>query len=177
MLVKILTIALACLFSNVSGQYIQLSSTKTQANGAFGVGKALTYDSIDADDKGLTFTSGGSVITVKTAGAYFIIAAPQVGSSISAPGLFGRLLRGSSAAKFTADYYVVLNGVAVSNSNVRLTADAGSQDVIVTQGVYVLVVGDKIEIFGAGPNTFSEFIPLNLAEPAIPSIITTMYKI
>jgi hypothetical protein len=179
MICKILFIALASLFSlsNVSGAYLQLSSTVTQTNGAFGTGVAITYNSIDATDNGMDFVSGESTITIKTAGTYFIIAAPQVGSKVAAPGLFGRLFRGSNSAKFSADYYVVQNGAAVANSNVRITADAGSQDVIVTQGVYILAAGDKIQIYGAGPDTFSEYIAPNGAEPAIPSIITTIYKI
>ena len=157
MLFKIL-IAAACLihYANAAGAYIQLSSTSTQTNGPIGTGAALTYNSIDAGPVNITFTSGTSKITVVKAGAYFIIAAPQVGYSGSGVGFFGRLL--GRTATYTADYYVVVNGAPVANSNVRLLANSDHKDVIVTQGVYVLNAGDVIEIFGAGTDSISEFI-------------------
>jgi hypothetical protein len=174
MLFKIL-IAVAYLFSSVNAQaYIQLSSTVTQPNAALGVGVGLTYNSIDAGPANITFTSGSSKITIVKPGPYFVIAAAQVGGTGSV-GFFGRLF--GSVATYTADYYVVLNGAAVANSNVRLTAPPTHKDVIVTQGVYILAAGDVIEIFGAGTNSFSEFIDKNGLEPAIPSIITTIYAI
>ena len=173
MLFKIL-ITVACLFNVAAGAYVQLSSTVSQPNGPIGVGAALTYNSIDAGPVNITYTSGTSKITVTRAGAYFIIAAPQVGYSGSGVGFFGRLL--GRTATFTADYYVVVNGVAVSNSNVRLSAVSTHKDVIVTQGVYVLAAGDEIEIFGAGIDSLSEFIT-QTGEPAIPSIITTVFSV
>jgi hypothetical protein len=175
MLFKIL-IAVAYLFNFASAQaYVQLSSTATQANAALGVGAALTYNSIDAGPVNITFTSGSSKITVVKAGAYFIIAAPQVGYSGSGVGFFGRLF--GNVATYTADYYVVVNGTPVGNSNVRLTATSEHKDVIVTQGVYILAAGDVIEIFGAGTDSISEFIAGEGAEPAIPSIITTVFSV
>jgi hypothetical protein len=175
MLFKIL-ITFACLFNvaNAAGAYVQLSSTVTQPNGPIGVGSALTYNSIDAGPVNITFTSGGSKITVVKAGAYFIIAAPQVGYSGSGVGFFGRLF--GQTATFTADYYVVVNGTPVSNSNVRLSAVSDHKDVIVTQGVYLLAAGDEVEIYGAGTDSFSEFIT-EAGEPDIPSVITTVFSV
>jgi hypothetical protein len=175
MLFKIL-LTFACLFNvaNAAGAYVQLSSTTTQPNGAVGVGSPLTYNSIDAGPVNITYTSGSSKITVVKAGAYFIIAAPQVGYSGGGVGFFGRLL--GRTASYLADYYVVVNGVPVANSNVRLSATSDHKDVIVTQGVYVLAAGDEIEIYGAGTDSFSEFIEED-GEPAIPSIITTVFSV
>lgn len=176
MLFKIL-IAVAYLFNyaNAAGAYVQLSSTVTQPNAALGVGAALTYDSIDAGPVNITFTSGTSKITIVKDGAYFIIAAPQVGYGGGGVGFFGRLF--GRVATYTADYYVVVNGTPVSNSNVRLTATSEHKDVIVTQGVYVLKAGDAVEIFGAGTDSISEFIAGVGTEPAIPSIITTVFSV
>jgi hypothetical protein len=175
MLFKIL-LTFACLFNvaNAVGSFVQLSSTTTQPNGPLGTGVAITYNSIDAGPVNITFTSGTSKITISKAGAYFIIAAPQVGYTGSGVGFFGRLL--GRTASYTADYYVVVNGTPVSNSNVRLSATSDHKDVIVTQGVYVLAAGDVVEIFGSGTDSASEFIE-ETGEPAIPSIITTVFSV
>ena len=173
MLFKLLFIAFT-LLSATNAQYIQLSSTISQPNGPIGTGVALTYNSIDASSLGITFTSGGSKIVIGVAGPYFVIAAPQVGYSGSGTGLFGRLF--GNTATFVADYYVVVNGTTVSNSNVRLLGTETTKDVIVTQGVYVLAAGDEVEIYGAGTDSFCEYIQ-EAGEPDIPSIITTVYRI
>eukprot|EP00590_Aulacoseira_subarctica_P006880 CAMPEP_0172419500 /NCGR_PEP_ID=MMETSP1064-20121228/5925_1 /TAXON_ID=202472 /ORGANISM="Aulacoseira subarctica , Strain CCAP 1002/5" /LENGTH=194 /DNA_ID=CAMNT_0013159013 /DNA_START=463 /DNA_END=1047 /DNA_ORIENTATION=+ len=147
--------------------YAQVSSTKNQTNAAIGTGAALTCDSIDALS-GIGFTSGGTQFTINTAGAYFLIAAIQVG--------FGGGCA-STVTSYTADYWVAVNGVAVSNSNVRLVAPSTSTDVIVTQGVYIFNKGDKVTIVGSGKCSISVVINPGGSEPLIPSIIATLYKI
>ena len=147
--------------------YAQVSSTKNQTNAAIGTGAALTCDSIDALS-GIGFTSGGSQFTINTAGAYFLIAAIQVG--------FGGGCA-STVATYTADYWVAVNGVAVANSNVRLVAASTATDVIVTQGVYIFNKSDKVTIVGSGKCSISMALNPGGSEPFIPSIITTMYKI
>lgn len=173
MLSKIL-FTVVCLLNAANGAYLQLSSTVSQPNGAIGVGTALTYNSIDATDGNITFTSGTSKIKVKKAGAYFVIAAPQVGYSGSGVGFLGRLL--GQVATYTADYYVAVNGVDVANSNVRLSATSDHKDVIVTQGVYILAAGDEVEVYGAGIDSLCEYIQ-QAGEPDIPSIITTVFSV
>jgi hypothetical protein len=153
-------------FNPTEAQYAQVSSTFTQSNGPIGVGAPLTYDSIDALS-GIEFKAGGSSFTIVTAGAYFLIAAPQVG--------FGGC--SVDTASFTADFWVAVNGVAVSNSNVRLVAPSSSTDVIVTQGVYIFNEGDTVEVLGSGECSVVEAISPGGGEPLIPSVITTMYKL
>jgi hypothetical protein len=175
MIFKIL-ILVSSLFNvaNGIGAYIQLSSTVSQPNGPIGTGTPITFNSIDAGPVNITFTSGTSKIKVLVGGAYFVIAAPQVGYSGSGVGFFGKLL--GRTASYTADYYVAVNGVDVPNSSVRLTADSGHKDVIVTQGVYVLNAGDEIEIIGSGVDSFSEYIK-EAGEPDIPSVIATVFSV
>jgi hypothetical protein len=175
MIFKIL-ILVSSLFNvaNAVGAYIQLSSTVSQPNGPIGTGTPITFNSIDAAPVNITFTEGSSKIKVTFGGAYFVIAAPQVGYSGSGVGFFGRLL--GRTATYTADYYVRVNGADIGNSNVRLLADSSHKDVIVTQGVYVLNAGDEIEIIGAGSDSFSEYI-LEPGEPAIPSVIATVFSV
>jgi hypothetical protein len=147
-------------------QYAQVSSTFSQTLGPLGVGSHLTYDSIDALE-GIEFNKGESNFTIVTPGAYFLIAAPQVG--------FGGC--SVDTASFTADFWVEVNEVAVSNSNVRLVASSSYTDVIVTQGVYVFNKGDTVEVVGSGECSIVEAISPGGDEPLIPSIITTMYHL
>jgi len=154
-------------FAPTGAQYAQVSSTYTQTNGPIGTGTPLTYDSVDALS-GIEFKAGGSNFTIVEPGAYFLIAAPQVafGGDCSA-----------DTASFTADFWVSVNEVAVSNSNVRLVAPSTSTDVIVTQGVYIFNKGDTVEVLGSGECSAATAIAPGGDEPLIPSIITTMYKL
>jgi hypothetical protein len=155
--------------SPVTAQYAQLSSTVNQKNGALGKGVAITFNSIDAIATGIAFTSGGSTITVNSAGTYFIVASPQVGFTSTAASC-------SSASLITADYWIVQNGKAVANTGVRLVTAKSGTDVIVSQGIFVLKAGDKIQVFGSGSCSGSvAFAPAG--EATIPSIIFSMYKI
>lgn len=152
--------------SPVAAQYAQLSSTVTQKNGALGKGVAITFNSIDAIATGLSFTKGSSTITVNSAGTYFVVASPQVGLATGC----------AKTAPFTADYWIVQNGVAVANTGVRLVTAATGTDVIVSQGIFVLKAGDKLQVFGSGICSASvAFAPAG--EATIPSIIFSMYKI
>jgi hypothetical protein len=150
----------------VAAQYAQLSSTATQKNGALGKGVAITFNSVDAIAPGLTFTKGSSTITVNSAGTYFVVASPQVGLAAGC----------AKTAPFTADYWIVQNGKAVANTGVRLVTAATGTDVIVSQGIFVLKAGDKLQVFGSGTCSASvAFAPPG--EASIPSIIFSMYKI
>lgn len=153
----------------IFAQFAQLSSTVSQANGVIGKGVALKYNSIDAI-QGITFTSGGSVVTIPTAGTYFVIAAPQVGFRPAA------VAPCKTATNYTADYWAVVNNVGVANSGVRMVGLKAHKDVIVTQGIFVFNAGDKVQIFGSGVCSQSEAIVVK-GEPLIPSIIFTIYKI
>ena len=153
----------------VAAQYAQLSSTATQKNGALGKGVAITFNSIDAIATGIAFTKGSSTITVNSAGTYFIVASPQVGFVSTAASC-------SKTGLFTADYWIVQNGKAVANTGVRLVTAGTGTDVIVSQGIFVLKAGDKIQVFGSGSCSGSvAFAPAG--EASIPSIIFSMYKI
>ena len=152
----------------VAAQYAQLSSSATQRNGALGKGVAITFNSIDAIATGLSFTQGTSTITVNSPGTYFVVASPQVGFS-SGPSCV-------RTRPFTADYWIVQNGQPVANTGVRLVAAGTGTDVIVSQGIFVLKAGDKIQVFGSG--TCSASVPFAPpGEATIPSIIFSMYKI
>jgi len=142
--------------------YIQLSSSLTQANGPFGSGTALTYNSIDGQ-LGIEFELGTSEIKIVEDGAYMIIIAPQIG---------GQGLKN----KAFADYWVKVNGMDAANSNVRYVSADEYTDVIICQGVYELAAGDSVEVYGSGLNSENVFLKPE-GEPAVPSIIVTAYKL
>merc|ERR1712113_480917 len=123
-----------------------------------------TFNSEDGI-KGVTFSEENpSVIGIESDGTYMIIIAPQVG---------GADVEGLA----TADFWVRLNGEDVANTNVRWKAFHDYTDVIIIQGVYGgLVAGDKVEVMGSGIN--SEIVLIEEeGQPAVPSIIVTVYKI
>ncbi len=116
---------------------------------------------------GIEFKADRSNFTIVTAGAYFLIAAPQ--------DIFG----GCSAdtESFTADFWVAVYGVVVSSSNVPLVAPSSATDVIVTQGVYIFNEGDTVEVLGSRECSVVETISPGGGVPLIPSGITTLCKL
>ena len=131
----VLLIFLSC---GIAGDYLQASSSVTQtANTSPTV---VTMDMVDAK-KGVTLDRDGS-ITIKTAGAYFIVAAPQV----------GRAGKGSYGC---FDLWLRVNGEDVDNSNVQLCNDKGSKakDVIVSQSILYLEEDDVVKLMMSIDNT------------------------
>mmetsp|Transcript_4221 Transcript_4221/g.6240 ORF Transcript_4221/g.6240 Transcript_4221/m.6240 type:complete len:488 (+) Transcript_4221:440-1903(+) len=155
------------LFSNetvatASAAFAQLSLVNDATLGAIGTGNALPYNSQDALSL-VTHTIGSSKVVIQEAGAYFAIAAPQVGSV-------------DQTAVATADFWMNLNGSPVGNSNVKLQMGGDNVDVIVCQGVVVFNQGDEFQIFGSGDNAEAVYIE-PASEPVIPSIIFSMFKL
>ena len=113
-----------------AAQYLQASSTVTQCPGT-----APDVVKMDITDAANGVTMANNKITVSEAGAYLIVAAPQVGREGAGPlGCF--------------DLWLRVNGSDVANSNVQLCQDAGSQakDVIISQGIVPLKAGDVLEV-------------------------------
>jgi len=149
---------------NPGAAYTQLSSTKTQINGPLGEGVPITFNSIDAIN-GVKFDEANpDEIVIAEDGAYFIVAAPQIG----AVDFF--------AGSQIADYWIRVNGENVGNSNVRYEDSSKFEDVIVCQGVYELSAGDIVQVIGSGKNSKTTAIE-EPGEPLVPSIIFSMHKI
>ena len=109
------------------------------------------------------------VVTVKTAGAYFMVAAVQVGKD---------------AAGDTGDYldiWIKQNGKDVDNSTCRqVIHDAKFTTVMVCQGVAECKAGDtfNVAISASSPGKGIGIKVIKPAgEPVVPSIIFSMYKI
>ncbi len=146
-----------------AGDFLQASSTITQCPGP-----EATVVEIDVVDGAEGIALEDNKITVSEAGAYLIVAAPQVGREGDGPmGCF--------------DLWLRVNGSDVSNSNVQLCQDAGSKakDVIISQGIVPLEEGDELEVMMSANNPEAELCIEAIqpdGEPLVPSIIFSIIK-
>jgi hypothetical protein len=141
----------ACVSMTAQAQFAQLSSSETQLGET-----TVTFDQIDGL-VGMTYSDGGGLM-VNSAGAYFVIAAPQV---ITGKGCYNA--------------WLTVNGQQVSHSNVQYCSQLPHQtDVIVSQGAGCFAEGDVINVLQSGTG-IKAIHPEG--EPQIPSIIFTAFKI
>lgn len=147
--------------------YAQLSSSTSQK--ASLTGALVSMDSNDAlsgldhDDKGK-----GVDITIKTDGVYFMVAAIQVGKE-------------KGDADDYIDVWMKQNGKDVDNSGCRqMIKDPKFTTVLVCQGIAECKAGDKFNVVISSNSADSGVGIVKIApkgEPAIPSIIFSIYKI
>jgi len=138
-------------------QFLQASGSTTQP--IAGTVQAI----LDQNDGSNGIELSGSAATVKKAGNYFIVAAPQV-------------LLGSSNATLTC--WLQVNGADVPNSNVLLqtTVDIPFRDVIVSQGVIWLEKDDVVTVMVSGTGSVALEAISPAGQPLVPSIIFTIFK-
>lgn len=144
--------------------YAQISSLNTQA-----LGDAKTaivkMENMEVSN-GIDLASSKDKVMIKEDGVYFIMAAPQVGST-------------NSSATGYVDVWLMRNGNQMPNSNVRKGIAQGSDTtVVVSQTIAKLNAGDSIGIGYSASNPALGLIftkPEN--EPAIPSLIFSIFKI
>jgi hypothetical protein len=147
--------------------YAQLSSSLSQK--ASLTGTLVTMDSNDAiggldhDDKGK-----GSDVTIKTDGVYFMVAAIQVAKE-------------KGDGDDYIDVWMKQNGKDVDNSGCRQAIkDPKFTTVLVCQGIAECKVGDKFNVVISSSSADNGVGIVKIApkgEPAIPSIIFSIYKI
>ena len=164
---KKLVLSLVVLIASTSaanaGQYLQASSTVTQCPGT--APEVVAMDIVDAA-KGIDLAN--NQVTVGKAGAYLIVAAPQVGREGGGPyGCF--------------DLWLRINGADVANSNVQLCQDEGSmaKDVIISQGIVPMAAGDMLEVMMSASNPEANICIEAIqpaGEPLVPAIIFSMIK-
>lgn len=133
--------------------FAQLSSAVDQLPG-----EIVQFEQNDGS-QGVVVTPNS--VTVRRAGTYLVVAAPQV--TAGQPGCLNA--------------WTMLNGNDVANSNVRLCQNlAGETDVIISQGVTPLNAGDTVQVRTSGdPDVILDAIqPPN--EPLVPSIIFTLVE-
>jgi hypothetical protein len=139
--------------------YVQASSTEEQL-ASDAKPKLVTMNSTDAaknikQDKG--------VITVNESGAYFLIAAAQVGGK----------------GKGLVRMWMRVNGKDVDNSNTeQIITDPSFTAVLVCQGVAELKRGDKVTVVFSGSEPgVGLVIKKPAGEPVVPSVIFSGWKI
>lgn len=140
--------------------YAQLSSTESQS--AKATSTPITLNSVDAakevdNDKG--------AVKVKTDGAYFVVAAGQVGS-----------IKGEE--KGSVRLWMGLNGKDIDNSNTEQSVPSGYTAVLVCQGVGELKAGDRLQLLQSATGSNVGMVASTpRGEPVIPSMIFSVFRI
>ena len=153
----------ALLLASVGGasatSYLQASSTEEQL-AVDTKPKVVTMNSTDGA-KNIKMEKG--VVRVNENGAFFIIAAAQVGGK----------------GKGLVRMWMRVNGKDVDNSNTeQLIADPSFTAVLVSQGVAELKRGDRVEVVFSGSEAgVGLVIKKPAGEPVVPSIIFSGWRI
>jgi len=142
-----------------ASSYLQASSTEEQL-AADPKPKTVTMNSTDAS-KNIKQDKG--VVTVNETGAFFLIAAAQVGGK----------------AKGLVRMWMRVNGKDVDNSNTeQIITDPTFTAVLVCQGVAELKRGDKVTVVFSGSEPgVGLVIKKPAGEPVVPSVIFSGWRI
>jgi hypothetical protein len=142
-----------------AASYLQASSTDEQL-AADAKPKVVTMNSTDAS-KNIKQDKG--VVTVNESGAFFLIAAAQVGGK----------------AKGLVRMWMRVNGKDVDNSNTeQIITDPSFTAVLVCQGVAELKRGDKVTVVFSGSEPGVGLVVKKPAgEPVVPSVIFSGWRI
>jgi hypothetical protein len=140
--------------------FAQVSSSETQTAAA--VGKRVTLNSVDAAKN---IENNAGVLTVKNSGAYFVMAAGQVGGS-------------AANGKGRVRLWLRHNGRDVTNSNCEQAITPGFTAVLVCQGMLELKAGDRVELMQAATGSGVGMVAsAPKGEPVVPSLILSVVKV
>jgi hypothetical protein len=152
--------------------YAQLSSAKTQRSKT-AVPVKVHFELRDAIS-GVDFDPriDNSSIGIIHDGAYFVMAAPQVGR-----------IHADSTNPACANFFISINDKQLENSNVTLclpNEDSTTKDVIVTQGIIPLKKGDRVSVM-MSTKDYEEGMGAEALrpedEPTVPSIIFSLFRL
>lgn len=154
--------------STGNSAWIQASGSRTQVLKASTTPERVIIDNTD-EASGIENLNEGE-FKVADGGAYFVMAAPQV----------GRKAQGRPVANLRC--WLRVNGSNVSNSDVLLDLESADiKDVIVCQGIVSLKAGDVVTVMAetnsADAGVALEAIQPTPSEPLVPSIIFSMFKL
>jgi hypothetical protein len=161
---KLIAMVAALFFagSSEAAPYAQLSSSQVQLGGA--TPKVVQLDQDDAV-KGISNSQG--LVTFNEAGAYFVMAAAQVGSA-------------DGKGQGTVRLWMRKNGRDVENSNSMHTIVPAFTAVLVSQGVLEIKAGDTMEMVYSVSTTSGNLgliASTPEGEPMVPSMIFTAFKV
>ena len=150
---------LACVGSASATSYLQASSTEEQL-ASDTKPKVVTMNSTDAS-KNIKQEKG--VIRFNETGAFFVMAAAQVGG------------KGNGLVRM----WMRLNGKDIDNSNTeQLIIDPSFTAVLVCQGVAEVKRGDRIEVVFSGSDPgIGLVVKKPTGEPVVPSVIFSGWRI
>ena len=114
-------------------------------------------------DAGGGLTNKNGVVTIRADGAYFLMAAAQVGGKVAG----------------SVRLWLRVKGKDVVNSNTeQVIPDASFTAVLVSQGVQLLREGDTVEVVysGSAPG-LGLIVKKPEGEPVVPSIIFSTFKV
>jgi hypothetical protein len=153
--------------STGNSAWVQASGSRTQVLKAATTPERVIIDNID-EASGIENLNDGE-FKVAEGGAYFVMAAPQVGRKAEGP-----------LANLRC--WIAVNGSNIPNSDVLLDLESDEiKDVIVCQGIVPLTAGDVVTVMAetnsADAGVALEAIQPTPTEPLVPSIIFTMFKI
>ncbi len=173
--VFVFTVLTSFLCSPVSAQsanpiFAQLSSLTNQIPESTGV-YSVKIERID-DIQSLEMNDAKDQVIIKEPGAYFVMAAGQIGTTNERQLLLGGFV----------DLWLTGNEKPVANSSTRGSITISNKTIVlVTQGVLRLNAGDRVgSAFSVSDSSQGLGLiatPGGKNEPAIPSIIFTIFKI
>jgi hypothetical protein len=145
-------------------------SDQTQTNPTPAIIRSITLNHSDTDNNGVTIQSN-SQITCANAGVYNIQFSAQLEKTDNGVDL--------------VEIWLSKNGTNIADTNTKVTLNGnGAKAVAAWNFLIKLNAGDYIELKWYSADTHAQILaepavtsPLNLARPAIPSIILTAYKI
>ncbi|TKB89649.1 MAG: hypothetical protein E8D41_13710 [Nitrospira sp.] len=154
----------ATLLASASSSFAELASFLQASNNEEQLAKDTKPNVVTMKtDAGGGLTNKNGVVSVRADGAYFLMAAAQVGGKVA----------GSVRLWFR------VNGKDVANSNTeQVIPDASFTAVLVSQGVQLLRNGDTIEVVysGSAPG-LGLIVKKPEGEPVVPSIIFSAFKV
>ncbi len=154
----------ATLLASASSSFAELASFLQASNNEEQLAKDTKPNVITMKtDAGGGLTNKNGVVSVRADGAYFLMAAAQVGGKVEG----------------SVRLWIRVNGKDVANSNTeQVIPDASFTAVLVSQGVTLLKNGDTIEVVysGSAPG-LGLIVKKPEGEPVVPSIIFSAFKV
>lgn len=154
----------ATLLASASSSFAELASFLQASNNEEQLAKDTNPNVVTMKtDAGGGLTNKNGVVTVRADGAYFLMAAAQVGGKVAG----------------SVRLWLRVNGKDVVNSNTeQVIPDASFTAVLVSQGVQLLRNGDTIEtVYSGSAPGLGLIVKKPAGEPVVPSIIFSAFKV
>ena len=154
----------ATLLASASSSFAELASFLQASNNEEQLAKDTKPNVVTMKtDAGGGLNNRNGAVTVRADGAFFMMAAAQVGGKVAG----------------SVRLWIRVNGKDVANSNTeQIIPDASFTAVLVSQGVLMLKDGDTVEVVysGSAPG-LGLIVKKPEGEPVVPSIIFSAFKV